>query len=245
MLQRCAILGLTAALLAATAAADTKIVQDTRQDAFTVMGQSQPASAVVRVVWLATDRMRVDEGASTFIVRLDSSILYVINHDSRTVSSVAIPIDIAALLPQGMAEQLRTMMQLKIDVVPTDETKKVGAWSARRWNMTTSSPMVTVSSALWATKDLDIDRDAYDQLSRQIIALRPGMEELVEKLRAVEGFVVETQSVTRLGGATEGGMTRSELTVSVETAQPPAGTYDPPVDYEQRAFNLMAALQRK
>jgi len=244
MLQRCITFGLAAALLAATAAADTKIVQETHQDAFTVMGQSQPASDVVRTVWLAGDRLRVDEGASTFIVRLDSSTLFVIDHDARTVSSVAIPVDGAALLPKGMAEQLRAMMQLKIDVVPTDETKKVGAWSARRWNMTMTSPMVTVESAMWATKDLDIDRDAYNRLSSQIIALQPGMEGLVEKLRTVEGFVVETQTVTRLGGATEGGMKRSERTVSVETGEPPAGAYDPPSDYQQRPFDLLATLQQ-
>jgi hypothetical protein len=71
------------------------------------------------------------------------------------------------------------------------------------------------------------------------------MEKLVEKLRAVAGFVVETQTVTRLGGATDGGMTRIERTVSVETATAPAGAYDPPGDYEQRPFDLMAALQRQ
>lgn len=245
MPQRCFTLCLVVALLATTAAADTKIVQESHQDAFTVMGQSQPASDVVRTVWLAADRMRVDEGSSTRIVRLDSSTLYVIDHDARTVSSVAIPIDVGALLPKGTAEQLRAMMQLEIDVVPTDETKKVGAWSARRWNLTMTSPMVTVESALWATKDLDIDRDAYDRMSGQIIALRPGMEQLVEKLRAVAGFVVETQTVTRLGGATDGGMKRNERTVSVETAAAPAGTYDPPGDYQQRAFDLLAALQRQ
>jgi hypothetical protein len=245
MPQRCITFCLAIALLTTTAAADTKIVQESHQDAFTVMGQSQPASDVVRTVWLAADRMRVDDGTSTLIVRLDSSILYVIDHNARTVSSVVIPIDVAALLPQGMAEQLRAMMQLTIDVVPTDETKKVGAWSARRWNMTMTSPMVTVESALWATKDLDIDRDAYDRLSSQIIALRPGMEELVEKLRAVAGFVVETQTVTRLGGATDGGMKRNERTVSVETAAAPAGTYDPPSGYDQRPFDLLAALQQQ
>ena len=245
MPQRCFTLCLVVALLATTAAADTKIVQESHQDAFTVMGQSQPARDVVRTVWLAADRMRVDEGSSTRIVRLDSSTLYVIDHDARTVSSVVIPIDAAALLPKGMADQLRAMMQLEIDVVPTDETKKVGAWSARRWNLTMTSPMVTVESALWATKDLDIDRDAYDRLSSQIIALRPGMEELVEKLQAVAGFVVETQTVTRLGGATDGGMQRNERTVSVETVSAPAGTYDPPNDYQRRPFDLMAALQQQ
>lgn len=244
MLRRCITLGLAAALAAAPAAADTKLVQETHQDAFTVMGQSQPASDSVRTVWLASDRMRVDEGASTLIVRLDSSTLYVIDHDAKTVSSVAIPVDTAALLPKGMADQMRTMMQLKIDIVPTAETKQVGQWSARRFNMTMTSPMVAVESVMWATTDLDIDREAYHRLFRQIISMRPGMEELADKLREVEGFVVETQTSTRLGGATEGGMKRSERTVSVETVAAPPGTYDPPGDYQQRAFDLLAALQQ-
>lgn len=244
MLGRCIILGLVAALVAGPAAADTKIVQETHQDAFTVMGRSQPASDVVRTVWLAPDRMRVDEGASTLIVRLDTSTLYVIDHDAKTVSSVAIPVDVAVLLPKGMAEQMRAMMQLKIDVVPAAETRKVGPWSARRFDMTMTSPMVSVASTMWATTELEIDHEAYHRLFSQIISMRPGMEGLADALRKIEGFVVETQTVTRLGEATEGGMTRSERTVSVETLGAPAGTYDPPGGYQQRAFDLLAALQQ-
>lgn len=229
--------------LVGAASADTKIVQNVHQDEFTMMGQSQPATDTERVIWLGDDRLRVDEGNSTFIVRVDAGVMYMIDHAQKTVSSVAIPVDVAALLPPGVAEQMRAMMQLDVKVSPTDETKKVGAWSARLWNLTMSTPMVAVESTLWATKDLDIDRAAYDRLFHQIVALQPGTEGLIEKLRAVEGFVVEQQSVTTMKGAGDASMTRTEHTVSVETLDAPDGTYEPPAGYTPQDFNLMAALQ--
>jgi hypothetical protein len=231
-----------ALLIAGTAAADTKIVQAVHQDAFTVMGQSQPETDTERVIWLDADRLRVDEAGSTIIVRLDTDTMYMIDHGDTSVSTIELPVDLAALLPPGVAEQMRAMMQLEIAVEPTDETKKVGDWTARRWNVTMTTPMVTIENTLWATGDLDIDRTAYDRLFHQIVSLQPGTEGLVEKLRTVEGFVVEQRSVTTMTGASDTTMTRSERTVTVESADPPAGTYDPPGDYTPRELDLMRMM---
>ena len=245
MRHRCFAAVVAVTLLTTVAAADTKIVHKTHQDAFTVMGQTQPATDAERVTWLGDGRMRVDAGTTTYIVRLDSSTLFLIDHEARTVSSVELPVNVARLLPEGMAEQMQAMMHVDFEVASTDETKQVGEWTARRWNMTMTSPMVTVENALWATTDLDVDHEAYVRLFGQIAALQPGMEGQLEKLRSIDGFVVETQSTTRITGESEGAMTWTEQAVSVETAEPPAGAYDPPANYEKREFDLMASLQRR
>lgn len=225
-----------------TVAADTKIVQTVHQDAFTVMGQSQPATDTERVIWLGDGRLRVDEDGSTIIVRLDSNAMYMIDHSGKSVSTIDLPVDLSTLLPPGVADQMRAMMQLEITVAPTDETKKVGQWTARRWNLSMTTPMVTIESTLWATEDLDIDRASYDRLFHQIVSLQPGTEGLIEKLQAVDGFVVEQQSVTTMTGASDTSMTRSERTVTVESADPPADTYDPPADYTPRELDLMKIM---
>lgn len=237
---------LATAMVLATASlvsADTKIVQDVHQDALTVMGQSQPAVDNQRIIWLGDNRLRVDEGDSTFIVRADSGVLYMVNHAEKTFSTVEVPVDAEALLPPGVAEQMRSMMQLQVEITPTDETKKVGDWTARRWNMSMKTPMVSVESTLWATQDLDVDRAAYDRLFHQIVSLQPGTEGLIEKLRAIEGFVVEQESVTKMQGAGDASMTRTEKTVSAESLEPPDGTYEPPADYSKRDFDLMSAMR--
>jgi len=220
-----------ALLAAGAAAADTKIVQAVHQDAFTVMGQSQPAADSERVIWLGGNRLRVDEDDSTMIVRLDTATMYMIDHAGRTVSAISLPVDPDTLLPPGVADQMRAMMQLSIAVSPTEETKKVGGWTARRWNVTMTTPMVTIERTLWATKDVDVDRAAYDRLFHQIASLQPGAEKLVEE-----------QSVTRMPGSDDVTMTRTEKTMSVETLDPPVGAYEPPSDYSERDFDLMSAM---
>jgi hypothetical protein len=179
------------------------------------------------------------------IVRLDTGLLQVIDHTEKTVSSVELPIDVKALLPEGVADQMGAMMRLETSVSPTNETKKVGPWTARRWSLTMKTPMVTVENTLWATEDLDFDRAGFDRLFTQILALQPGTESLVDSLRSVEGFVVEQQSVTTMAGASDAAMKRTERTVSVESADPPPGTYDAPAGYSSRQFDLMALLRSR
>ena len=242
--SRHVMLALVAGILFSTvAAADTKIVQQVHQDAFTVMGQSQPASDGERVMWFGGSRLRVDEGSSTVIVRLDAGLLYLIDHTQKTVSSVELPIDLETLLPEGVAEQMGAMLRLETTVSPTDETRQVGPWTARGWRLTMTTPVVTVENTLWATEDLDIDRAGFDRLFGQILSLQPGTESLIDSLGSVDGFVVEQQSVTTMAGTPDAAMKRTERTVSVETADPPPGTYDPPAGYSSRQFDLMAMLQ--
>ena len=220
-----------ALLAAGSARADTKIVQQSHQDAFTMMGQTQPAVDTERVVWIGQDRLRMDEAGATFIVRLDKNTMFIVDHGERTVSAVDLPIDLSKLLPEGVAEQVLPMLQLDVKITPTDETKMVGPWKARRYNVTMTSSMVTVVNTLWATTEVEVDRDAYYRLFHQIISLQPGMEEVLDTLRTIDGFAVEEASVTRMTMAGDAEMRSHDVTVSVDTLDPPDGIYDPPADY--------------
>ena len=59
-MRRRTVVPLLAALMsvAAVARPDTRIVQTTHQDSFTVMGQTQPAKDEQQVLWIGADRMR-------------------------------------------------------------------------------------------------------------------------------------------------------------------------------------------
>jgi hypothetical protein len=230
---------MTAGLLAA----DTKIVQQSHQDAFTVMGQTQPAVDSERVIWFGSDRMRLDDAGTAFIVRLDQSTLYIIDHEKETVSTVDLPVDLASLLPDGVAEQMLPMLQLEVAVDPTDETKMVGDWNARRYNVKMTSNMVTVDQVLWVTKDIDLDLDAYYRHFHQILSLQPGTQGVLDELKKIDGFTVEEQSVTRMKMAGDVEMKSHDVTVSVENLDPPAGLFDPPSTYTVKEFDLMAAMQ--
>ncbi len=230
--------------VAGGASADTKIVQQSHQGSIAIMGQLQPATDTERVLWIGEQRLSMTEGDTSFIVQTDTNTLLVIDHVQQTVSRVALPVDFEELLPPGVLDQMMPMLAFEVHVKPTDETKMVGPWKARRYDVTMDSQFSTVENTVWATQDVEVDWNHYRRLFHQIISLQPGSQQMIEKLQAIDGLAVEESSVTRMKMAGDAEITSRDITVSVETLDPPPGVYDPPAGYTEQEFDLLAAMQR-
>jgi len=223
------------------AAADTKVIQMTHQDAFAMAGQ--PEADNEKAVWIGDDRMRIDEANSSVIVRLDQKKLYMVDHTDKTTTIIDLPFDVTQHLPEGAAEQMKQMMTIDATVTPSDETRTIGDWKARRYGLSMTSPMVSVEATLWATADVGVDSTAYIKMMEQVMSMQPGMADLVTELQKIEGFVIEQESVTTMTIMGGNQLNSSEKTVSVEQIAAPAGTYDPPAEYTVKPFNYMEMMQ--
>jgi hypothetical protein len=232
-------------LAAAGATADTKVVQATHQDGFSIMGQTQPAKDERQTMFIGDDRMRLDQGSTSILIRLDEKTMYILDHDAETASTIDLPIDIAKMLPAGMADQMMKMMTFEVEVTPLEETREIGPWTAKRWEVTMKSPMVTVDSVYWATQDTDVDLDAFQRLFDNVAALQPGMGEVIDKLKAIDGFVVAQEGSTTMSTMGGTAVKTSQETVSIEEVEPPPGTYEPPPDYATAPFDYMSFMQRR
>jgi hypothetical protein len=230
---------------AGIAGADTKIVQQTHQDAFSMMGRTQPAKDEEQVTWIAGDRMRVDQGASSMVVRLDLKKMFFLDHTNKTSSAVDLPLDLKQYLPPQMGEQMLQMMKFDVTVTPRDETRTIGEWRTTRYDVAMKSAMMTVESVFWVSSDIDIDFTLYHELYQQILAAQPGMANLGEELAKIDGFTVVQEGVMKMSmmGDTTIGM--STTTTSVEEMSPPAGLYDPPSDYTDEPFDFATRMQRQ
>ncbi len=232
-------------LVAAVAGADTKIVQLSHQDAFTMMGQSQPASDQEQVLWIGDNRMRTDQGTTSLVVRLDRKKMYVLDHEAKTSSSVDLPLDLAQYLPSGMGQQMLEMMRFEAEVTSNGQTKTIGQWSCRGYSVSMKSTMVAIEATYWASTDIDLDVSIYYDMYSQVMAIQPGLQDVVDELRKIEGFVVAQESISRMSMMGDTSIKSSQTTVSIERTDPPAGTYDVPPGYADQPFDLMAMLQRR
>lgn len=242
-LHRTLIVSLLALLAAGVVSADFKVVQDFHQDAFTMMGQDQPATDEERITWLADDKLRMDQGNKTTIVRLDTMKMYVVDHEKQSYFEVDMPINLAELMPPGMGEQMAKMMTFEVTVTPSEETKAVGEWSAKRYDMVMKSAMLTVTGVLWATEDAPLKPDDYLKLYSNVLSLQPGMEDVVEKMRSIDGFVVAQESTVSMSMMGESSVSSTEQTKSIEETEAPAGAYDVPSGYSREEFDYMKMMQ--
>jgi len=230
-------------LMAGTASADIKIVRIDHTDGFNAMGRTTPPVDQEQLTWIGADRMRSDKGDKSTIIRLDLKKLYVVDHDKKTYNTLDLPIDIKQFMPPGMAEQMMSMMTFEVTVTPTDETKMVGDWKTRRYDVAMTSQMATIQMTMWATKDAAFDQDAYYDMYAHLNSMSPGLENMVTEMRKIEGFVVEEEGVTTMNVMGNTTIKRSQKTESIEKIDPPAGTYEPPADYTEKPFDIMGAMQ--
>jgi len=243
------IVGLCLLALAATlpAAADTFIQRATHRDAFTMMGQSQPASDDTVTIWLGADRIAMSGGSTNAIVRLDQSKLYLLDREAQAYHVLPLPIDLAKLMDPNdpnaqMVQQMLEMMKSTASVTPTEERKTIGSWNARLYHAVIQNSMMTFKSEIWATTDVKLTLPTYRALDEALLSLNPATRDAAAEFRKIEGLpVLEEQSVAVMGSE----MKMWEKTLAVRDGAAPAGTYDPPAGYTEKPFNLMEAMQRQ
>jgi hypothetical protein len=233
---------LIAALVTGVAAADTKVVKSIHQDGLAVMGQSQPAKDEQHTLWIGDQRLLMDQGGASSLVRMDQQKMYLINHGSKTYMTIDLPVDMNKLLPPGMAEQMLQMLQFSAKVTPTDEVTAVGEWKARRYDLSLTSSMMQMKMQVWATEDVELDLEAFQAMQEQITMMQPGMAEVVAELRKIDGFQVKSEGVMTVMNSE---VRTTERTLSIEQVDAPAGTYDLPAGYAEEDFDFMKLQQSR
>jgi len=227
-------------LSAGIAVADIKVVKQTHQDGFTIMGQTQPPEDRQQTTWIGNNMMYMDQGDSATIVRVDTMKLYVVDHTTKTYHVLDLPVDLSTLVPPEMQPML-AMMKFEVTVTPTDEHKQVGEWNARRYDMAMTSQMFSMKSTMWVTKVAGYDPEAFNSMYVHLNSLQPGMADAVKEMSKIEGLVVEQKGVMTMMGNEVG---TSEKTISIDNIDAPAGTYDPPEGYTEKPFDFMERMQR-
>lgn len=206
-------------LLASPVAADSLL---TVRSSIEGLKMDQPQPGEVKI-WISGDKLRREEGDTSYILRLDRGKLYVVNHVAKTYTELAVA-ELQQMAPPGA--------ELKVQVTATNETKKIGNWNARKYKVDLSNPGLHLDTTIWASRDI-ASYEAYSRLAASLAAMQPGGAEWARKLGQIEGFPVLQEADVNMGGSRF--RTREEL-VAVETRDAPAGAYEPPADYTARPF---------
>ncbi len=217
-------------LISAPALADTLLTVRSSIEGLKIA----PSQAEPIRIWIGGekgDRLRRDEGDTSYILRLDRGKLYVVNHADKTYNEIPLPID-------GRKVGAPPEMQVTAQVTATEETKKIGSWSARKYKVDITNPAgLHLDTTVWASPDVAAHQ-ALTRLAASIAALQPGSADWSVKLTQIEGFPVLQEADVTMG--TSHFKTREEL-VGIETKDAPAGGYDPPAGYTAQDY---AGLQK-
>jgi len=219
------------------ARADQVIKAKKHTDAFTMMGQSQPAKDEEVTTWLADDKMRRDEGDTMTLVRYDLNKIFWINHPQKTYSEMDLPLDMDTVLPAD-AKQMLDQIEVSSSVTDTGETKTINNWQCKKYLVEIAVSMMGMSMPIkmdfWTSKDLGVDEEMYKKFYAETLSLNPMFQDMVDEFKKIEGYPVRTEFSMSMMGAEQ---KYWEEVVSVEKMSAPAGTYDLPEGYTKTEFN--------
>ncbi len=226
--------------------ADVYIKQNNHTDAFSVMGQSQPAKDDVFEVWMAADKARMNQGEDvTIIVRMDKKMMYMVNHKEMKYAEMPISgagdilsasiagsdlSDEEKAQAQKMMKGFGQMMKPKISVTDTGQTQKIKNWNCKKYIMTMEMMGTKSTQEIWATEDIKIDFELYQALAMSMASQMPGAEDMMKEMQNIKGITVLSSGSTSVMG-TE--VKSSQELVEISEKSAPAGAYDVPSGYKK------------
>jgi hypothetical protein len=228
------------ALPCAAPPADLVVTKEKHADAVKMPGMEQPAKDTREVMWIGADRLRVEEGDQVTLVRADLKKMYLLDTKAKTYSAIDLPLDMKKYMPAEMAPMLEHMAsQVKVTVTPTGETREIQGWTATRFTMTMAMPMGSTTQEMWATKDVAGDLTGWRDMYAAMMARNPFAGSMAAEMKKVEGLVVLSETTQTMMGSSS---KSREAVLSVEEQEAPAGHYDLPQGYTEKAFDPMAGM---
>jgi hypothetical protein len=226
-------------IIAVTAFANADIYVKTKmhQDAYSVMGQSQPAEDSVSEQWIGKDQVAMIQKGSGFIVDLKKNVMYMINHAEKTYVEAALPLDMSKLFPPEMAAMLKGMMKMSVSVTPGGQTKAIGQWKCENYAVDITM-MMPIKMTVWATTDVPFDLNAYvDNMQVNMLAAQFQLDtKAIAEMKKIRGFWIASETVVDMMGSK---MKTSTEVVEITQKTPPAGIYTVPSGYTKKDFISM------
>ena len=219
------------------ALADSYVKQATRVDAFEMMGQKSPETNDTSIVWLTDGKSCCLVGSGESIIfDSEKGSIFMVNHEKKEYSQVSMNLfgggsDEDASKDNNMAKMMQAMGgSMKVTVVLTDKTDKIGDWDVQLYNVELAIAMMPSKQEIWATKDIKIDYSLYNAVSNGMMAQMPGFEKIVEEMKKIEGIPVKT--VTRTSAMGSEMVTTTNL-IEFAEKDAPDGIFDIPEGYKK------------
>ena len=214
--------------------ADVYIKTKTHTDAFEMMGKKQPAKDQVTEQWLGDNKFAQISENQNMVVDLNQNVIYVIYPGTKSYVEAKLPLDMSKLLPEQAAAMMK-MMKMTITVNPTGESKKVGDWNCKGYDINMSMQMMTMKMKSWVTKEVPFDWKAFsEKMFPHVMKLSGTMgldENALKEFKKLEGFQVAMEMKMSLMG--QDIKTTSQV-VEISKKSAPTGIYSVPQGYTKQ-----------
>jgi len=230
-------------VLAALGSADVYIKSKTHTDAFSMMGQNQPAKDETTEQWFGDDKFAMVTPEFSLIVDLKKNLMDWVNHANKTYVESGLPFDFTKIAPPEMAQMLSQMMMMTVTVTPNGQTKTIGQWNCSGYDVSIQMMMMPMKMTVWATTDVPFDLDKFGKMYANVLKAQMRIDDAaVEEMMKIKGFWIASETAIEIMAAK---MRSTSEVIEISKKAPDASVYSVPAGYAKQDKLSMKDIQRR
>jgi len=210
--------------------ADVYIKSKVHSDAFTMMGQNQPAKDEVMEQWIGTNQMASISGDKVVILDMAKNLMYIVNPKEKSYIETSLPLDMNKLVPKEMAPML-AMMKMTVKVAANGKTQKVGNWNCSGYDVDMSMSMMQMKMKVWATTEVPFDWKAFSKMYANIAKMQFMDDSSIAEFNKINGFQVASEMTMNMMGSD---MKVNTLVAEITKKDAPANLYKVPAGFTKK-----------
>lgn len=241
-MKKCSIFLSLLLVLAVFASADIYIKTKAHTDAFSMMGQSQPAKDDIQEQWFGDDKFAMITADFSMIVDLKKSLMYWINPKEKTYVETTLPLDMSKLLPAEFA-QMASMMQMTVTVAPNGQTKTIGQWKCTGYDVTMQMMMMTFKMTVWASTDVPFDPEKYMKMYSNVMKMQMRLDDTsLQEMAKIKGYWISSETTAEVMGAK---MSSTTEVIEITKKTPDPAVYTVPAGFTKQDKLSMKDIQQR
>jgi len=201
--------------------ADIYIKQETKTGAF--MGQ--PEKNITQEQWFGKNKIATISEEASYIVNPEEKKISIIRHPQKKYFAMDLPFDIGKILPEQAAPMYKAAMDsMTVTVAANGQTKTIGKWNSKGYDITISVMGMEVKIIMWASTEVPFDYKSFSSLYSEMMKAQFSMgEKFIEEFKKIDGYPVSTE-LTQMGMMVNSNVTEiSEKPAPADVYKVPAG----------------------
>jgi len=190
----------------------------------------QPARNQVMEQWIGKNIMATISQDSISIIDLNKKKFYMVMPQQKSYIETDLPVDFMKLMPaQAQAMMKNTANSMSFSVTPNNQTKKVGNWNTKGYNVSMNMMGMQTKMTMWASTDVPFDWKGMSSMYMELVKSQLKLtEQSMKEFQKIQGFVVLTEVEVM-------GMKSVTTVIEINPNKAPApGVYTVPAGYTKK-----------
>ncbi|MFH2107181.1 MAG: DUF4412 domain-containing protein [Chrysiogenia bacterium] len=210
--------------------ADVYIKTNVHTDAFSMMGQNQPAKDEVMEQWVGNNQLVNKTGDKIMIMDMDKKMMFIVNPKDKTYVEATLPLDMSKLVPKEAASMI-SMMKVTVKVTANGQSKKINKWNCSGYDVEMSMMMMQMKMKVWATTEVPFDWKLFAKMYANVSKMQFMDDAAIGELMKINGYQVASEMTMDMMGSK---LNVTSQVVEITQKPAPAGIYAVPAGYTKK-----------